>query len=411
MSESYSSQEPTFLDYLAIFVKWRKLILINVFVLCVLTAIIVLIIPKWYKSTATILTPQNPFNLLGLSSLIGSMPIGSEMAGLGLSLLPQGEDTLTYLAILNSRNLKELIIDRFNLDVLYNEDDRERTIKALERNIDIEVNKEGTVSVITYAKTPQRAADMANAFVYFLDSINVELNIQKARNNRIFIERRYIQNKVDLAHAEEVLKTHQEQYGIIEMTSQMETAVVEAATLKLTETATEIKLHFFENSLSPTHSKVATIRRELSAVRTKLNDLYYGKDGEDRKAYRDPFSIPFSEIPEIGLAYFRLLRNVEIQNAIHELLVQQYELAKIKEARDIPTVQVLDIGKVPIRKAKPHRTLIVILAGFLSLTITSIYVFTREYIDRTKSMGGKQAERITWIQEQIQDEIRRLRRR
>ena len=64
MSESYSSQEPTFLDYLAIFVKWRKLILINVFVLCVLTAIIVLIIPKWYKSTATILTPQNPFLMI-----------------------------------------------------------------------------------------------------------------------------------------------------------------------------------------------------------------------------------------------------------------------------------------------------------------------------------------------------------
>lgn len=75
-------------------------------------------------------------------------------------------------------------------------------------------------------ESPQIAAEMANAFVRQLDSVNIQLRVKKARDNRRFLEARLSQCKLDLAAAEQRLKEFQETHGVIEVTEQA--SIVEA---------------------------------------------------------------------------------------------------------------------------------------------------------------------------------------
>ena len=60
-----------------------------------------------------------------------------------------------------------------------------------------------------------------------------------------------------------------------------------------------------------------------------------------------------------------------MQESIYETLTRQYELAKVEEAKEIPTVRVLDEPQVPERKSFPqgdHRLLGILLSAFVGIT-------------------------------------------
>jgi uncharacterized protein involved in exopolysaccharide biosynthesis len=65
-----------------------------------------------------------------------------------------------------------------------------------------------------------------------------------------------------------------------------------------------------------------------------------------------------------------------VQEALYELLTEQYERYRIQENRDTPTVQVLDPAVPATMKAKPIRWLICVsataLAFFGSLLLASV---------------------------------------
>ena len=68
--------------------------------------------------------------------------------------------------------------------------------------------------------------------------------------------------------------------------------------------------------------------------------------------------IPLNEAPDLGLNYIRHYREVSLQQKILEFLLPQYEQAKIQEAKDTPTVQVLDKAVTPVKRKKPKRRLL-----------------------------------------------------
>ena len=59
---------------------------------------------------------------------------------------------------------------------------------------------------------------------------------------------------------------------------------------------------------------------------------------------------------------------------MYELLTQEYEFAKIQEAKEIPTVNVLDPALLPERKSSPPRIIITVLGAMLSLVFGAVFV-------------------------------------
>jgi len=100
-----------------------------------------------------------------------------------------------------------------------------------------------------------------------------------------------------------------------------------------------------------------------------------------------------------------LLRDVKVQETVWGLLNQQYYQAKIQEARDTPTIQVLDEAVPPEMKSKPKRKLLVLVGGFLALLFSIFFVFTADFLERLKtdtSSSGKMEKISVKIKEDWQ---------
>jgi len=365
------------LDNYRLLWKNRKKLIINFFVTSIITAGITLILPKSYRATAVVVPPPEQQDLFALSLL-------SNMPG---SIFSQGRDQISlFRAILESRTIFTNISNKHHLENLYDTENIEETINKLEENTDFEVTEEGTIKISVSVSTPffsdstdeyearKTSANLTNEFVIQLDAINRKLASQQSRSNREFIEKRYNDVKLNLAETEDLFMEFQEKYGIIALPKQVEAAIEIAAQFELELGIFEIKTDVLRQSLGENHPEVQRSQLELELLRKKIQTFmesssFIAIDSTDtRKLF--PF---FSDVPHLGKKFIRVKRELEVQNLIYEFITQEFERAKIEEARDTPTVQVIDIAIPPIKKHRPRRSLLVLFATFLS-SITYIAI-------------------------------------
>jgi len=402
------------IDYLYVLVKWRKLIIINFLVVCIIAAGISLILPKWYRAETTILPPLKEGAQMGMSSIMRNLSVG----GLGLGAV--SEETNLFLAILNSRTVMEAVARKFDLMKRYKTKNMEEAVRTLRGHVSVKINEEGTITLGVEAGTPYFATEeeenearelakkMANFFVEELDRVNRDLKVEKARNTRIFIEKRYQQNLEDLHLAEDELKQFQQKYGAIALPEQTKAAITAAAELKAKIIAKEVEAGVLKRYVGSSHAELIKVQNELNELRKRYNEFKYGTEagvGDNSGESKDLF-LPFDKIPDLGLQYARLVREVTLQEKLLEFLLPQYEQAKIQEARDTPTVQVLDKAVKPLKRSKPKRMIFVLLWGTISLILGVIFAFFIEYWQRIKAERNKDYENITKMIAELKEDIR-----
>ena len=198
MNETTSNSSRNFSDYIYILYKWRKFILINLLLVTIISTIIALIIPNKYKATATIMIPPDTQSAFGgLTSLLSGKSTLSSMGSKLFGATGTSEDVL--LGILNSRTALTDVINKFNLIDYYeiSENNIDKTIKAFRKDLSADPNEYGMIEISVINKDPKVAAAISNYFVRLIDSMNIVLNIKRAKDNRIFIEQRYLKNLQD----------------------------------------------------------------------------------------------------------------------------------------------------------------------------------------------------------------------
>ena len=408
------------IDYFSVVVKWRKIIFVNFIVVCIITAIISLILPKTFSANSTILPPTNEANAFGLSSLIGNLPLGPLGFG-GVS-----EETYTFMAILHSRTVMEAIAEKFHLMNRYDYENMEYTVEELRQNVIIEINEDGTITLSSMASTKflpddeeenearTLARDMANAFIEELDRVNTRLKTEKAHNNRVFIEKRYEQNINDLKNAEEELKAFQKTYGVIALPEQTVITIEIAAEINANIIAKEVEVSVLSGYVSESHSELTRAKSELTELRRKFDEMKTGRNRDilnNNGTQNTRLFIPLNEVPDLGLKYIRRYREVSLQQKILEFLLPQYEQAKIQEAKDTPTVQVLDKAVTPVKRKKPKRTIMVLLAGLLSTVFSVTGVFFVEYIRHLEANQQEDYRKVENILQSLKTDVRKLLRR
>jgi tyrosine-protein kinase Etk/Wzc len=373
----------SFIDFLALLTKWRKLIVRIVVITTVLAVVVALVSPKWYKATAAVLPAENTDMLSGLEGI--SSLVRNFSPARGLSALTKGNETDRYLAILNSENELLKVIDRFNLTQVYDitRYPREKTLKELVSNVNFEVGSEGQLVIDVYDKDPQRAADMANYFVKILNDVNSELHVMNARANREFIEMRYKKNLVDLRNSEDSLRAFQIKYGVVALPEQLAASIKAMAEISGKLAVKQVEVEVLRKSLSSTHPSVAAAQIEADALQEKIRDLNNGQ-GEVKGQMN--ILVPFRLAPDLGVKYVRLFREVEIQNKILEFVTPLYEQAKVEEQRATPSVIVLDYALIPERKAKPKALLYGLIAMVGSTLLALSLVFGIEGVRRLRTM-------------------------
>ena len=388
-------------DYLTALIQWRKRIIINGFLFCLAVAIFSLIMPRTYKASTTILPPAEEGGL-GLSSFLNNLPI----SGLGLGNVISDE-TNTYLAILNSRTVAENTIKKFNLVKRFKSENLEEAIRTFRSRMNVDLNDDGTLTISMKIKTPyfagkarddearNLAKEIANYLVQELDRVNRELKTQRARNTRIFIEKRYEQNLKDLTAAEEAFKDFQKKYGTIELTEQTKASITAAAELKAQIIAKEIELGVLKKYVSNTHPEYIRAKTELDELKRRYKDFQSGEGNPGDKNH-DVF-IPLNKVPDMGIEYVRLYRELQLQEKILEFILPQYEQAKINEQKDTPTVQILDPAVAPIKRSSPKRMFMVLGAGIFVIFLFLIAAYIKVNAEHLEATQPDQVHKWNYV--------------
>jgi uncharacterized protein involved in exopolysaccharide biosynthesis len=346
------------------------MILTTTLAAAILAAIVSLLLPKTYTATARILPPEEKSNSLAaiLSGQLGGL---AALAGASLGLPTNGD---LMVGMLQSRTIADRIIDRFDLLKVYDAELRVDAREKLLDNLDASVNKKDSILTVSVDDhDPQRAADLANAFVEELDQLSRHLNLSEASRQRAFLEERLVEVSSDLAVAEDALRAFQEKHGAIQVEEQAKSMIDLMGQLKGQLMAAQVQLGVTQRFASANSSEVDRLRTQITELQTRIRNM---EQGEGERSAGDIF-IPTQAVPELGLRYARLLREVKVQETIFQLLTQQYELAKMEEAKDSPTIQVLDGAVVPEKKTKPKRKLIVVVTAILVLIGASLMALLR----------------------------------
>jgi len=122
--------------------------------------------------------------------------------------------------------------------------------------------------------------------------------------------------------------------------------------------AAESELRGLEAMYTEQNVRVRALRARAGELRLQLGKL--GGDGSSYAGSKsDSSQYPaMRQLPLLGVTYADLYRQTKIQETVFELLTQQYELAKVQEAKEVPSVKVLDAAVVPTKKTFPPRTLL-----------------------------------------------------
>jgi uncharacterized protein involved in exopolysaccharide biosynthesis len=402
-----ADKKPNFVDYLTIISK-RRTFIYKAFLIGAMTSLIVsLCLRNQYKATTTILPPNPQQDLM--FGFVAPSVIGSFGGYSGItSLLAGGTGPSDLFAsILNSSRVTGAIIREHELRKVFKVKTYHDARKQLDEITSIGVSPEGMieVSVIWYDK--QLAADIANSYIDELDKFNTEAAMSVGKKYRIFIEERLEQAIDTLAKAEEALRGFQEKHRTVALDIEIQAAIETIAQLKSQIILNEVRKGAWSAAGQQNSPYLRDINNELYSLRRQLSKIEFGQQKETSDQFGAGFSVPFARLPEVSLEYARLYRDVKVQEAIFELLTQQYEQAKIMEVKDTPTVQLLDRASPPEKKTSPRRSRIVIFAAFASLILGVIGAFVLESFEQLKQRPSEY-QKWTDIYNKVKNDLEKI---
>ncbi len=358
---------------------WKKFMVIVTTVFIILGVILALVLPKEYQGVASVLPSQKSamLSMLGGSASSAVSSLAKQFAPLVGGSETQIGSGFSYLAILNSRDAMAKVVKEFDLFKVYSIGDSsmDKAIKRLRDNTDFQIDLYGAVVVKVLDENPVRAAAMANYFVHILNQINGSLSSEDARNLRTVVETRYLKNLSDLENAEDSMKVFQQKFGVFSLPDQAKASVAAGAELESQLILAQVRLSALQKQLNAGSPEIETLTQQIEALKQKIGDLRSGKDmvgGENPGVL-----LPFKELPSRGMRYLDLYRDVEIQSKLLELIYPLYEQAKLEEARETPTVLVLDHAVPPEKKVRPLRALIVLssmVLGFVLAVVSVLFI-------------------------------------
>jgi capsule polysaccharide export protein KpsE/RkpR len=365
---------------------------------------IAFLIPKQYKATASIMPPdQQNSGALMLAALArgGGSGLGS-LGTLASSLLGGHTTTALFVNLLESGTVRGHLIDRFQLQKVYHTRYRFTTAKHLARLTKITDDKKSGVITIEVEDTdPVRARDMAQAYLDELSNLVNKTSTSSARQERIFIEHRLHDVENNLEHA---------QLELSEFSSKNTTVDIKEQTRAMVDTGARVQGELLVQQaglqslrqiygdgnvrVKETEARIAALQKDMQQMTgssAPLPAADSGLDGAASSGDKGELYPPLRQLPRLAVPYADLYRTVKVQEVIFELLTQQYEMARLEEAKDIPAISVIDAPGIPEKKSFPPRLILMVVLTFLSFSVAASLILFREVWSRVSPDDPRKA--------------------
>jgi uncharacterized protein involved in exopolysaccharide biosynthesis len=351
-------------------------------------AVVAILVPAQYQSSVQLMPPdtQSTSGLAMLAAL--SSKAGGGMGAIAGDLLGIKGSGALFTGILHSRTVEDRLVERFDLRKVYSQKLQEDARKELSENTGIsEDRKNGIISITVTDRNPKRAAAIAQGYADELNQLVAELSTSAAHRERVFLEERLHAVKTDLDQASQDFSQFASKNKTIDIKEEARAMLQGAATLEGELIASESELKGLQAIYADGNIRVRSVKARVNELRRQLDRLGgSGVPAPTQTAGASEATMPsIRNLPLLGVKYSDLYRRVQIQEAVFETLTQQFELAKVQEAKETPSVKVLDAASIPERKSFPPRTLFTLFGGFFFLGGAALAVVARDRWEKTES--------------------------
>jgi capsule polysaccharide export protein KpsE/RkpR len=373
--------EPGPVDKLRLLWERRALIYRWAAVAFVSSAILALLIPVRYTATTRLMPPDQTSQ--GLASMFAALGKSSELASIGSDLFGMKTSGELFVGLLKSESVENAMIDKFDLRKIYRIQRYEDARKVLESRTDLTVDrKSGIIMIKVSDQSAERAAAMGREYIEQLNHVVITLDTSTAHRERVFLENRLKEVQQDLETAEKDFSRFESDNTTLDVRDQGRAMIGAAAQLEGEMIAAQTELEGLRQIYTSNNVRVRSIQARIDEYKRQLQKLNGQPTGPNDEA---PDAAPgagqsselyptIRQLPILGVTWADLYRHTRVEEAVFETLTKQYELAKVNEAREVPSVKVLDVAGVPERKSFPPRTIIVLLGTCFALAICGVWI-------------------------------------
>ena len=387
------------LSFLGMLWTERKLLLHIVGWGLALSLALGLFYPPWYTATTQLIPAQkNSQSPLALLSALGG---NSALASLASGALGGKTEGGTLVGVLSSRTVQDRLIDQLDLRKEFHCKGYADARKRLKREVTFaEDRKSGIITLSITNRNPVRAAEIANAYVSQLNHVLAQVNSSSAHLERVFLEERLKQVNQDLQDAEKAFSEFSSQNTTLDINAQGKAMLEAGASLQGELIASEAQLRGLQQIYTDESVRVRSLRAHINELRQQLLNLSGKKasgsnlQGSDTQNEQSDIIIPsIRQLPLLGVKYADLFRRTKVQEAIFETLTKQYEIAKIDEAKEDPSVRILDLAVPPEKPAGPLLLWCIVGGLILSSLLAVVTVMCRGYWRQLRSSS---APKVLW---------------
>jgi len=317
----------------------------------------------WYSATLTVVPSQR----------------SQDSAAMSLAArLPGGLDSFTtdvqrIQAVLQSNSVRDDVIKKFNLGSLYGTEHLEKTRGALaEHCVSSSDRKSGVVTLTCEDHEPKRAMDMAAYFGEVGNKVFGRVSASSAREERRFLEDQVIKARADVDDASRRLREFQEQHKVVDLPEQSKAVISAMASIKGELISKQLELSYLTSFSARTEASVVQLQQQIAIMESKLKQLEQTQhasiaagsasgSAQARGSGVSDFFPNAMNVPELRFELEQLMREQKVRETVFSLMTQRYEMAKVDEARDTSTFQILDYPTLPTYRSRPKRSRVALL--------------------------------------------------
>jgi uncharacterized protein involved in exopolysaccharide biosynthesis len=366
---------------------YRKRLIAKVTGIAVLAGVaFALVKPIIYTATTKIMPPQQTQSAASMmmnqltSSGGGSL---AAFAGGGLGLKNSND---IYVGLLTSRPIADAIIRKFNLTKEYHAKDMTAARKNLAENTKVIIAKNGFIEISVTDTDKKRVAEMANAYTDQLRILTQTFAVTEASQRRLFYEEQLKQAKEALVAAELAFQQVQQQKGLVQLDAQARAMIEGITALRAQVSAKQVEVQALRSYSTEQNPKVQLAERELTALQAEENRL------EQSSHSPGIAGLGLGNVPVAGLEYLRAEHELAYRQALFDMLLKQYDAARLDEAHEAAIIQVVEPAIEPDRWTPQRRTLIVLIASFLGFftgCFLALVIWAKEQAQADPLLAGK----------------------
>jgi tyrosine-protein kinase Etk/Wzc len=339
---------------------WRVLVL-PCSTLIAAAAVLFSIPPTYTAKTSFFPPAQSPSAASGIFNQLNAL--GVSAAGAAKTQAEQ------YVAMLKSRSVADAQSTRFDLPRVYELKFPEDVRRKLAKQTSVYLSsRSDLIEISVDDRDPNRATQMANFYVESLTNLLGRVAVTDARQRRIFLEKQVDETRAELDKAEKLLRGA----GVSPTAAQLEpgAAVGMVAQMNANIVAQDIKLTTLRSVAGEANPATLAAKSELAALKRRLDEMQAGA----KNAVEDD--------------YTGLYRDYKYNSALLELLATQLASARIDEARDGSSLQIVDFPVVPQKKSKPSALFVLGTGLTLGVGLTLLAWFVVRHA-RAHSAAGE----------------------